>query len=212
MRVTFGSVVSQTSDCLIIAFVTPGDRASRATGRLDGHGVESGGRKDWNALTAQFHPYLVGLATRKFRLDDEEARALTQQVIADWLVRSEKHGGSMGCRSDQHLLAILCQNLTRRWIDRIRRSSRNEPLADDLPMREPPEDLVVLLQRRELIQEEFSRLPVQRRAALYAVYIDGATQDEAAEDLKIDRRLISDWKRSFEAALARRAKEIGLDV
>ena len=166
---------------------------------------------DWSALAERFRPELVAWAARKFRLRDEDARELTHQVIAEWLVRGKKFGGHMGCRSAEHFLAILCQNLNRRWIDHIRRTRRKEPLSEMMPMREPIEEVVVLLQRKDLIHKAFVRLPELQRRALYAVYIEGLTQDDAAERLRIDRRLVSDWKRRFEAALTKRAKEIGLD-
>ena len=166
---------------------------------------------DWSELTQRFLPDLVDLGRRKFGLSDEDSRELAQEVIAGWLLRADRHRTELGCRSEEHLFAILCQTLTRRWIDHLRRAARNEPLLAETPTSNSIEDMIVLLQRKELIRKEFERLPPLRKAALYAVYIEGATQDTVAQELSIDRRLISDWKRAFEAALQRRSQEIGLN-
>ena len=165
---------------------------------------------DWPTITESLRPDLIGLARRKFRLSDEESRELVQEVVAAWLVRANCSENQLGCRSREHLFAILCQNLTRRWIDGMRKASRNEPLEDETAISDSVEDILMLLQRKELIHQEFVRLPARRQVALHAIYIEGATQDAVAARLNIDRRLVSEWKRTFEAALNKRAREVGL--
>ena len=92
----------------------------------------------------------------------------------------------------------------------MRKASRNEPLEDETAISDSVEDILMLLQRKELIHQEFVCLPARRQVALHAIYIEGATQDAVAARLNIDRRLVSEWKRTFEAALNKRAREVGL--
>ncbi|MHB8637830.1 MAG: RNA polymerase sigma factor [Fimbriimonadaceae bacterium] len=182
----------------------------RETGDLSG-AASPASMGEWAQLAERYRPALVSFAERRFRISNEHARELTNEVIAEWLVRASEHEGNLGCKSAEHFLAILCANLNRRRIDQVRRTCRLGPLHEDLPEREPAMELVVLLQKRALIQEAFERLREVQRVALYALYIQGLSQEDVAARLNIDRRLVSGWKRRFEVRLAARAREVGLD-
>jgi len=170
------------------------------------------GVADCDGLLERAEPMLIRAARRQFGLGDEDARDLAMEVIGSWLAYAKTRKDSMEYRSPEHLFATLHRMLTQRYIDRRRkRSSLDEALWDGLQADGCVDDLVLLLQRKELIREAFCKLPERRQTALRACYVDGLTQDEAAERYGIDRRLISDWKRSLECSLTARAKEIGLD-
>jgi RNA polymerase sigma factor (sigma-70 family) len=160
----------------------------------------------------QFQASLVRVAIRQFHLDDEASRDLVQEVLANWLSYAHARNGDVEYTSPEHFFATLHRMLIQRFIDRRRRpASKVEALTDDVPTQSGIENLAILLQQKELIRDELSKLPERRITALRLCYVDGWTQDEVADKLSLDRRLVSEWKRKLEARLQKRAKEIGLD-
>lgn len=166
---------------------------------------------DWPALCVQYTPELVQLAERKLRCTNEEARDLAQEVVAEWLARVECCPGDMGCQSPAHFVAILCVTMSRRHIDRLRKSKRSATLPEDFAMPDPSVESIILLEHAEIVRSAFARLPAAQRSALLAVYVDGERQEDVAERIGVDRRIVSQWKCAFESRLAQRAKEVGLD-
>lgn len=153
---------------------------------------------------------LVRAAQRQFGLPNEEARDLVQQVLAEWIGRV-RAGLSTEPRDPCHLRAILHRLLLQRFIDRLRRARNNgSDLREDYEDRPHALDRTILVYSKHIIQKEFQRLAMRRQVVLRAIYVEGLTQEEAGLKYGVDRRLISDWKRSFEARVQARAKEMGL--
>jgi len=170
------------------------------------------GTPDWVADVERFRGDLVRVALRTFRLNDEDARDLVQEVIAAWLRYAASKDGDLPYNSETHLFATLHKMLLQRFIDgRRRKAMKAVPIPREQAAEESPIDPVLVLELQELARREVARLPELRREALKMCIVDGYTQDEAADRLGIDRRLISAWKRSLEARLAKRARDEGLD-
>jgi len=163
-------------------------------------------------VAKHLRPQLVAAARSRFYLCEDDAQELAQSVITKWVVYANRQGAGERKPRREGLARMLFRMLSQCAIDLARlASAKNVPISDDLESTRSADDMLVLFQRKEIIRELFSGLPTSRREALFAIYVTGLTQDEAAEQLGMDRRLISDWKRSFEAAAAKRATEIGLD-
>lgn len=156
-------------------------------------------------LIESFHPRLVRAAVRQFGLLEEESRDLVQEVVSDWLIFAKVRDGDLPYRDAEHLLRVLHRMSSQRWIDRQRRCQATVRVLSQIGQaHRQAEDLIQGIDRQWLVQSVFKRLPEQRRRALRAFYIEGFSQEEVAEVLGIDRRLVSEWKCSFERAIAQR--------
>jgi RNA polymerase sigma-70 factor (ECF subfamily) len=113
----------------------------------------------WRMLVERFSRYVYAIAVRVYRLSDDRAEDVFQEVFA----RVYEHLGEL--RDDRALRPWIGQLTRRLAIDEIRRASRTEPSQDlvDLP---EAEDHMATIDQALTVHAALSELPENCREVL----------------------------------------------
>jgi RNA polymerase sigma factor (sigma-70 family) len=113
----------------------------------------------WRELVERFSRYVYAIAVQAFRLPPEDAEDVFQEVFA----RTYEHLGRL--RDDDAIRPWLAQLTRRLAIDRIRSSSREQSLPEELELPEVDDTIAALDEAME-VHEALAVLPEHCREIL----------------------------------------------
>lgn len=118
-----------------------------------------GDEEAWRTLVERFSRYVYAIATQAFRLPQQDAEDVFQEVFA----RVYERLGSL--RDDEAVRPWIGQLTRRLCIDRLRSGSREQPAEDEL-LDLPAEDVLAEVEQAYDVHEAMAELPENCRDIL----------------------------------------------
>jgi DNA-directed RNA polymerase specialized sigma24 family protein len=149
----------------------------------------------------------VRFAGQRLDLDLESAEELAARILAEVADRD----GDACFRNDEHLLNHLKERLVWRWLDDVRRQKKVEPLADEAACVLDFDRPMMHALRQEVVREVFKQLTASRQKAISMLFEEQRSRAEVAKIFQVTEDTVTNWKRSFQDAVIRRARQEGLE-
>lgn len=140
----------------------------------------NGEQAAWNALVERFSGYVYAILVRGFRLGDQDAEDLFQEVFARLYERLDT------IRDDRAIRSWIAQTTARLAIDRFRSRGREGPsLTGALPEPPPLDDQLERLDLALDVRSELARLPERCAEILTRFFIRDESYKSIGDALEI---------------------------
>jgi RNA polymerase sigma-70 factor (ECF subfamily) len=139
----------------------------------------AGDPQAWAALVDRFERYVYAIAVRGFRLSDDQAEEVFQEVFA----RTYEHLD--GLRDDSAIRPFIGQLTRRLSIDQLRAAERLEPLAEGDERDRAAEDVFERLERALDVQEALATLSDECREVLERFFLRDESYSTISQSLGI---------------------------
>jgi RNA polymerase sigma-70 factor (ECF subfamily) len=139
----------------------------------------NGDQEAWAALVERFSRYVYAIATQGFRLRQEDAEDVFQEVFAKVYERLDS------LRSDEAIQPWLAQLTRRVCVDRLRSGSREDATDESELAADPDEDVLERIDEALDVHEAMAALPENCREILDRFFARDETYRTIGEALEL---------------------------
>ena len=134
---------------------------------------------DFDAVYDEHVPILIGMAVKRFHIDEQDAQVLAHEVFLAFFMRAEE------VRDHRAWLVGAMCNASR---ELLRKSGRDVALPDDIANRPDPRQQTEKLQDQITAQELYAGCSARCQLALRLRYLEGYSIAEIAAALKTTQK------------------------
>jgi RNA polymerase sigma factor (sigma-70 family) len=139
----------------------------------------NGDQEAWTALVERFSRYVYAIASQGFRLRDQDAEDVFQEVFARVYERLDT------LRSDEAFQPWIAQLTRRVCVDRLRSGSREETTDESEMAADPDEDAIVRIDEALDVHDAMAGLPDNCREILDRFFARDETYRTIGEALEL---------------------------
>ena len=139
----------------------------------------AGDQEAWTALVERFSRYVYAIAVQGFRLRDQDAEDVFQEVFARVYERLNT------LRSDDAVQPWIAQLTRRVCVDRLRAGAREEPMDEPEPTVDADEDAIAKVDAAMDVHDAMVNLPENCREILDRFFARDESYRTIAEELAL---------------------------